>query len=90
MPARLLTEFVNSLPNDRVDLDLTPENHVIAVRCARFSANIRGIDPDEFPLIPTVSEEPSARIPAGTLREMIEQVAFSAATDDHVSPSPVS
>ena len=82
VPARLLTEFVNSLPNSRVDLELAPDTHVTTVRCARFSANIRGIDPDEFPLIPMVSEQPSARIAASTLREMIDQVAFSAAEDD--------
>jgi DNA polymerase-3 subunit beta len=81
MPARLLSEFVNSLPNGRVDLELT-EGHVTTVRSARFSANIRGIDPDEFPLIPTVSEQPAARITASTLKEMIEQVAFSAAEDE--------
>jgi len=82
VPARLLTEFVNSLPNSRVDLDLAADTHVTTVRCARFSANIRGIDPDEFPLIPTISEQPAARIAATTLQEMIEQVAFSAAEDD--------
>ncbi len=81
VPARLLSEFINSLPNDRVDLALTGDQ-TLKVRCARFSANIRGIDPDEFPLIPTVSEQPSARIAPNVLRQMIDQVAFSAAEDD--------
>src|SRR5205823_3950859 len=53
VPARLFTELVNSLPNERVDLAQTDEAHTTAVACARIKANIRGLDPDEFPLIPT-------------------------------------
>src|SRR5207248_10389403 len=80
--ARLFTELVNSLPNERVDLAQTDEAHSTAVACARIKANIRGLDPDEFPLIPTVSEQPSAALPADLLRGMINGVVFAAATDD--------
>jgi len=82
VPARLFTELVNSLPNDRVDLAQTDEAFTTAVSCARVKANVRGIDPDEFPLIPTVSEQPSASVPADLLRGMINEVVFAAATDD--------
>ncbi len=82
VPARLFTELVNSLPSDRVDLAQTDEAHTTAVTCARVKANIRGMDPDEFPLIPTVSEQPSAAIPADLLHGMINSVVFAAATDD--------
>ena len=82
VPARLFTELINSLPNDRVDLAQTDEAFTTAVSCARVKANVRGLDPDEFPLIPTVSEQPSATIPADLLRTMITQVAFAAARDD--------
>jgi DNA polymerase-3 subunit beta len=74
--------LVNSLPSDRVDLAQTDEAHTTAVTCARVKANIRGMDPDEFPLIPTVSEQPSAAVPADLLRAMINSVVFAAATDD--------
>ncbi len=82
VPARLFTELVNSLPNARVDLAQTDEAHTTAVSCARVKANVRGIDPDEFPLIPTVSEQPSAAVPASLLRDMIGAVVFAVATDD--------
>src|SRR5690348_2780379 len=74
VPARLFTELVNSLPSYRVDLAQTDEAHTTAVTCARVKANIRGMDPDEFPLIPTVSEQPSAAIPADLLHGMINSV----------------
>lgn len=82
VPARLFTELVNSLPSGRVDLARTDEAHTTAVTCARVKANIRGMDADEFPLIPTVSEQPSAAVPADLLRNMIASVVFAAATDD--------
>ena len=82
VPARLFTELVNSLPNARVDLAQTDAAHTTAVSCARVKANVRGIDPDEFPLIPTVSEQPSAAVPASLLRDMIGAVIFAVATDD--------
>lgn len=81
LPARLVTEFVNSLPDEPVELS-TPSSQVVStLRCSRYSANIRGIDADEFPLIPTIADEVSATVPAGLLRGMIGQVVFAASTD---------
>lgn len=86
LPSRLLTEFVNSLPNDQVEI-ATPESQTVAhIRSARFSANIRGIDADEFPLIPSIADTPSAVVGAGALRSMINQVVFSASSDSTRGP----
>jgi len=38
VPARLLSEFVASLPNDRVELTVAPDSRQLEVRCARFQA----------------------------------------------------
>jgi DNA polymerase-3 subunit beta len=84
VPARLFTEFVNSLPPAEVDLTLQPGGgQTLRVSGQRTSANIRGMDPAEFPAIPTAegSEAPVA-LNAGDLRTMIAQVAFAAAADD--------
>ncbi len=86
LPSRLFTEFVNSLPNDQVEI-ATPESTTLAhIRCARFSANIRGIDADEFPLIPSISDAPSAVIGSSALKAMINQVVFAASTDSTRGP----
>ena len=86
LPSRLFTEFVNSLPNGQVEI-ATPESTTLAhIRCARFSANIRGIDADEFPLIPSISDAPSAVIGSSALRAMINQVVFAASTDSTRGP----
>jgi DNA polymerase III subunit beta len=86
LPARLLTEFVNSLPAEQVEIATTGAQTLTTLRCARYSANIRGIDADEFPLIPSISDEPSATVSAGVLRGMINHVVFAASTDTTRGP----
>src|SRR3989304_10292301 len=60
VPARLLTEFVNSLPNDKIDLEL--KGKTVSVKCARFEARISGIDARDFPPIPTVGEGVTTKV----------------------------
>ena len=81
LPARLVTEFVNSLPDEPVEVSSPANQTVCTLRCSRYSANIRGIDADEFPLIPTIADDVSATVSAGLLRGMISQVVFAASTD---------
>jgi DNA polymerase-3 subunit beta len=83
VPARLLADFVNSLPPERIDMELVVRTQTLNARCARFEANIKGIDAQEFPIIPTAGDGESAiRLAPEDLRRMIDQVAFAAATDE--------
>lgn len=83
VPARLLTDFVNSLPPERIDLELSVRTQTVHIRCARYEANIKGIDAQDFPIVPTAGEaERFARLEADALRQMIAQVVFAAATDE--------
>ena len=49
VPARLLSEYVSNLPNDRIDMELTLRTHTLNLTCARVKTNIKGIDAEEFP-----------------------------------------
>jgi DNA polymerase-3 subunit beta len=83
VPARLLAEFVGSLPNDKITLQADQRTQSLHVRCVRAKATIKGIDAEDFPVIPTVEDgAPTARLDPELLREMISQVVFAAATDD--------
>ncbi|MBC8253855.1 MAG: DNA polymerase III subunit beta [Ardenticatenia bacterium] len=83
VPARLLTDFVNSLPPERIDLELAVRTQTIHLRCARFEANIKGIDAQEFPNVPTADDSDHfIRLEADILRRMIGQVVLAAATDE--------
>lgn len=90
VPARLLAEFVNSLPAERIDMDLKESTQTLHLNCARFKANMKGINAYEFPLLPTFAEliEDAQRIavPVSLLRQGIDQTVF-AASDDQNRPT---
>lgn len=82
VPARLLADFVNSLPNDKIQMELTTRTRTLHLRSGSFEADIRGIDAQEFPLILIPEEDHAFPIPAQGLREMIDRTVFAAATDE--------
>lgn len=79
----LLTDFVSSLPDDRVTFDLDRKTLSVALTCATSKAHIKGIPAEDFPSLPSVEEgNVTTRIEPSLLREIIGQVAFAAASDD--------
>ena len=82
LPSRLLSDFVASLPHSPIEMTLAERSRQVHLSCARNEASIGGMDPDEFPPIPPVSNMPPVRIPAAGLRLALSQVVFAAATDD--------
>ncbi|HET8524641.1 MAG TPA: DNA polymerase III subunit beta [Thermomicrobiales bacterium] len=81
--ARLLNEFVNTLPNDAVQMSSNSAGSALTVQSGRDKAAINGIDAEDFPVIPTVSDDVfSVEVDPQMLREMIAQVEFAAATDE--------
>ena len=82
VPARLLGEFVGSLPSEEVHLIGAPGGKSLNVTCARFQANIAGTDPEEFPPTPTVDDGFEVNIGTELLKQAIDGVAFAAATED--------
>ncbi len=83
VPAKLITDLVNSLPQASVDISVPEDSHTMNVKSLRSSANIKGMDPSEFPLSPnTEGSDPAIVVDAAQLKEMIEEVAFAAADDD--------
>jgi DNA polymerase-3 subunit beta len=82
VPARLLTEFVSSLPADTISVHLSPQTRTLGLKCARFEARISGVDAKEFPPIPSVDEGIATGVEVDALRQAINQVVFAAATEE--------
>ena len=91
VPHRLVTDLVNSLPSDRVDLDLRgpdPDDpnagggSVLHISCGRSRTHINGASSDDFPPIPQVDSGFATNIDPSVLRQGIGLVAFSAASDE--------
>lgn len=81
VPARLLTEFVGSLPPEKTDLTIL-ENRQLELTCARQQGRISGNESDDFPPIPSIGDGNTIEIDPDELRSAIQRVVFAAATDE--------
>ena len=81
--ARLLGEFVNTLPAGEVSLVADTTRMSLTVQSGRDKAIINGLDAEDFPVLPSVSGDGfTVDINGQTMREAIAMVEFSAATDE--------
>ncbi|HUM69503.1 MAG TPA: DNA polymerase III subunit beta, partial [Chloroflexota bacterium] len=65
-----------------VELMLNERTQTLHITCARNEANIKGIDAQEFPLVPKPDQANRIRVETAVFKQMINQVALAAATDD--------
>src|ERR1700730_14029615 len=83
VPAKLLTDFVNSLPQASVDIIVPEETNKVNIKSEGSDTNIKGMDASEFPMIPSAEGgETPVIMDAATLKEMIAEVAIAAADDE--------
>jgi DNA polymerase III subunit beta len=82
VPARLLTDFVTAHPDEPLSMVLDKKTQSLSVHSAHFDATIRGIDPADFPPVPSAGEGRKVSMPQGDLREAIEQTVIAASTDE--------
>lgn len=83
IPAHVITDFVSTLPPEPVEMMLNDQTQTLQIRCGRTHANVKGIDAREFPeMAPLADPSIQVALEAKGLREMLDRVAFAAATDD--------
>lgn len=82
VPARTFTELVSTLTGQQVEMDLNVRTQTLNVRSGTSNTDLKCIDSQEFPPMPSPDMEDGIKINVVDLREMIQQVAFAASTDD--------
>lgn len=79
LPAKLLSDVISALPNERVVFDVDVSKASVTLKCVRSSATIKGIEGDEFPTIPSAGNNPHViTLPAALVRQVASGVAFAA------------
>jgi DNA polymerase-3 subunit beta len=61
IPSRVLSGFVSFLPNKSVNLEL--KGFDLKIDCENYQTVLKGVDPEDFPIIPKVSSEEKVEIP---------------------------
>lgn len=82
VPARTFFDLVSTLPLDRVEMSLNVRTQTLNVRCGTSNTDIKCIDAQEFPPMPVPDLAEGLQINVTDLKEMIQQVAFAASTDE--------
>ena len=82
VPARTFSDLVNTLPGDQVLLSLDTKTQTLNVRGGTSTNDIKCIDAQEFPPLPVPDLDGAVQLNVADFREMIQQVAFAASTDE--------
>ena len=80
LSARLFGEIVRKMPDDT--LLFQEEALKVHIACGMSEFDLMGIDPEDFPELPTVEYQNSLSIPEQTLRAMIGQTLFAVSDDE--------
>ena len=81
-PARLLTDFVGTLPDEDLEMTLDGATQSLSLRCARFDTHIKCIEAEEFPPGPRPDEGDRLQVPLDELIKAVEQTQMAASTDE--------
>ncbi len=81
IPARLISEFINNLPKDNIELKVVNDN--LHIKSGAYKSIINGFIADDFPELPTINEESSIQysIKVDDLKQAVSQTIITASTD---------
>lgn len=82
VPARTFADLVNTLPDSQVRLSLDTTTQTLNVRSGASNNDIKGLDAQEFPPLPTPDFSDAIQLNVADFKEMIHQVVFAASADE--------
>ncbi len=81
VPARLISEFISNLPKESVDLKVVGSN--LHIKSGKYTSIINGVIADDFPELPTISEESSIsyNIKTEDFKQAVSQTIITTSND---------
>lgn len=80
IPARLFQDFVSNLP--KTTISLKQKDNKLLVSADNYKSTINGTAIDDYPIMPALQNEDSFTIPATEMKQALQQVIFSASSDE--------
>ncbi|SFJ90838.1 DNA polymerase-3 subunit beta [Paenibacillus sp. UNC496MF] len=81
LPAKFFVEIVKKLPSDELEIEVKDQFQTM-IRSGSTDIQMVGLDPEEFPILPTVEQSESLAVPGDLLKSMIRQTVFAASTSE--------
>lgn len=72
IPVKLFSNFINNLPNKIINIE--GQNNIIKIKCENFKANIKGLNSNDFPIIPQIKEDVFEEIQNEDLKNGLSQI----------------
>ncbi len=80
VPAKVLTEYINSLPAEKINLAVN--KNTLNINSSSYQADFITLSSSEFPIIPTLKKKPDLIFSNQDLALAISQVCFAAGQDE--------
>lgn len=80
VPARLMQDFVNSLPDGVIELDL--QETKLHVTTDQYKSVVNGILADDFPTMPAITSGKEWKVKADIFKKALQQIVFAASNDE--------
>src|SRR5580704_12313125 len=80
VPARLMQDFVGSLPEGIIELELKETR--LSITTKQYQSVVNGIIADDFPVMPAITAGKNWKIGSGLLKKALQQVVFAASPDE--------
>lgn len=82
VPARLISEFVSSLPKETIDIKV--QKNAIHLTSGKYNSVINGVIADDFPELPTINEDASISytINIEDFKQAVTQTIITASSDN--------
>jgi DNA polymerase-3 subunit beta len=80
VPAKLFSNLINNLPEDKITLETKDKNLKISSKSYNFQ--LVGADPKEFPILPKIEKETAIEIEADLLQKSLSQVMSAASLSE--------
>lgn len=80
VPARLMQDFVGSLPSGVIELKL--DDNKLHISTEKYKSTINGISAEDFPVMPAIAEGKTWTISGKILKAGLQQVIVAASSDE--------
>lgn len=81
LPAKFFVEIIKKLPSQEIEMEVK-DGFQTLIRSGSTDIQMVGLDPEEFPVLPSIEEDQIIMIPGDLLKNMIKQTAFSISTNE--------
>ncbi|MED5101841.1 DNA polymerase III subunit beta [Niallia circulans] len=80
LQAKFFSEIVKKLPTSHVEIVV--DNLQTTIRSGKSEFNLNGLDSEEYPHLPQISEQNSIKVPTDLLKNIIKQTVFAVSTSE--------